>query len=235
MRNVVIAGYTRSPFAPARKGELAKVRPDEMVRQVIAAMVERTGLNREEVEDLVMGCSFPEAEQGLNIGRVVGLMVGFPDSVAGVTVNRFCGSSMESIHSAAGAIQMNAGEVFVAAGIESMTRVPMMGYNPMPHPAFAKERAEAYMSMGLTAENVAKKYNISREAQEKFALSSQQKAAAAASAGKFDDEIVPIKDGDRMIDRDGCIRPDTTLGASRARPPLCCGERVASTRLPPCA
>src|SRR5665811_2243003 len=134
-----------------------------------------------------------------------------PDSVAGVTVNRFCGSSMESIHSAAGAIQMNAGEVFVAAGIESMTRVPMMGYNPMPHPAFAKERAEAYMSMGLTAENVAKKYNISREAQEKFALSSQQKAAAAASAGKFDDEIVPIKDGDRMIDRDGCIRPDTTL------------------------
>jgi len=211
MRNVVIAGYTRSPFAPARKGELAKVRPDEMVRQVIAAMVERTGLNPEEVEDLVMGCSFPEAEQGLNIGRVVGLMVGFPDSVAGVTVNRFCGSSMESIHSAAGAIQMNAGEVFVAAGIESMTRVPMMGYNPMPHPAFAKERAEAYMSMGLTAENVAKKYNISREAQEKFALSSQQKAAAAASAGKFDDEIVPIKDGDRMIDRDGCIRPDTTL------------------------
>lgn len=211
MDNVVIAGYARSPFAPARKGELAKVRPDEMVRQVIAQLVERTGLNTEELEDLIMGCSFPEAEQGLNIGRIVGLMVGFPDAVAGVTVNRFCGSSMESIHSAAGAIQMNAGEVFMAAGIESMTRVPMMGYNPMPHPGFSKERAEAYMSMGLTAENVAKKYNISREAQEEFALASQQKAAAAASAGKFDDEIVPIKDGDRVIDKDGCIRPDTTL------------------------
>lgn len=211
MDNVVIAGYARSPFAPARKGELAKVRPDEMVRQVIAQLVERTGLNTEELEDLIMGCSFPEAEQGLNIGRVVGLMVGFPDAVAGVTVNRFCGSSMESIHSAAGAIQMNAGEVFIAAGIESMTRVPMMGYNPMPHPGFTKERVEAYMSMGLTAENVAKKYNISREAQEEFALASQQKAAAAASGGKFDDEIVPIKDGDRVIDKDGCIRPDTTL------------------------
>src|SRR5665811_952993 len=129
MRNVVIAGYTRSPFAPARNGELAKVRPDEMVRQVIAAMVERTGLNPEEVEDLVMGCSFPGAEQGLNIGRLVGLLVGFPDRVDGVTVTRFCGSSMESINSPERVIQMNAGDGVMATGIASMTRVPMMGYH----------------------------------------------------------------------------------------------------------
>ncbi|HJN04088.1 MAG TPA: acetyl-CoA C-acyltransferase, partial [Alphaproteobacteria bacterium] len=134
MKNVVIAGYARSPFHFARKGQLAKVRPDEMAAQVIRALIERTGVDTADIEDLIMGCAFPEGEQGFNVGRIVGFLSDLPLSVAGTTVNRFCGSSMQSIHMAAGAIQMNAGEAFVCAGIESMTRVPMAGFNPSPHP-----------------------------------------------------------------------------------------------------
>ncbi|HUY69282.1 MAG TPA: thiolase family protein, partial [Alphaproteobacteria bacterium] len=126
------------------------------------------------------------------------------------TINRFCGSSMQSIHSAAGAIQMNAGEAFLCAGIESMSRVPMMGYNPMPNPALAEKYPQAYISMGVTAENVARKYGISRKEQEAFAVNSQSKAAAAQSAGKLRDEIVPIPAPGGVVDKDGCIRPGTT-------------------------
>jgi acetyl-CoA acyltransferase len=211
MKNVVIAGYARSPFHFAKKGALAKVRPDEMAGQVVAALVARTKIDPATIEDLIMGCAMPEGEQGLNIARLAGFLAKLPISVAGTTVNRFCGSSMQSIHMAAGAIQMEAGEAFICAGIESMTRVPMTGFNPSPHPRLAKEYPEAYISMGQTAENLARKYQITRAEQEKLAVASHKKAAEARAAGKFKDEIVPIKLADgTFVDEDGCIRPETT-------------------------
>ena len=209
MKNVVLAGYARSPFHFANKGGLAKVRPDEMAGQVVRALVERTGVAVDDIEDLIMGCALPEGEQGLNIGRIVGAIAGLPITVAGSTVNRFCGSSMQSIHMAAGAIQMNAGEVFICAGIESMTRVPMTGFNPAPHPALFERWPEVYISMGETAENLARKYQISRAEQQDLAVVSHERAANARAAGKFKDEIVPVTLNGSAIEEDGCIRPGT--------------------------
>jgi acetyl-CoA acyltransferase len=210
MKNVVIAGYARSPFHFAKKGALAKVRPDELAAQVIGALVERSKIDPKEIEDVIVGCAIPEGEQGLNIGRMVGFLAHLPLNVAGATVNRFCGSSMQAIHMAAGAIQLEAGEAFICAGVESMTRVPMTGFNPLPHPGLAKEYPQAYISMGQTAENVARKYQVTRAQQQELAVASHRKAAAAQAAGKLKDEIVPIKAKDGAIDQDGCIRPDTT-------------------------
>ena len=210
MRNVVIAGYARSPFHFANKGLLAKVRPDDLAAQVVRGLIDRTGVNVDDIEDLILGCAFPEGEQGFNMARLVVLMAGLPINVAGTTVNRFCGSSMQSIHNAAGAIQMNAGEVFICAGVESMSRVTMGGFNPMPNPALLESNPAAYMSMGETAENVGKEYNIGREEQEQFAVLSQQKAADAQSLGKLEKEIVPIQMNGLTVDTDGCLRPGTS-------------------------
>src|ERR1700712_2433868 len=137
MKSVVIAGYARSPFHFAKKGDLTRVRPADLAAQVVAALVERTKVDPATIEDLIVGCAFPEGEQGLNVARLIGFLAKLPLSVAGVTMNRFCGSSMQAIHTAAGAIQMNAGEVFICAGVESMSRVPMSGFNPMPNPDLA--------------------------------------------------------------------------------------------------
>ena len=213
MENVVIAGYARSPFTPANKGDLTRVRPDELAAQVIKGLIERTGVNADDIEDLIVGCAFPEGEQGLNMARLIGFLAELPLSVAGVTVNHFCGSSMQAVHMAAGAMRMNAGDVFICAGVESMTRVPIMGFNPLPHPGLYASHPEAYMSMGETAENVAGKYRISRRQQDEFALASHTKAAAAQAGGKLSDEIVPIVHNGATVDRDGCVRPDTTLDA----------------------
>ena len=210
MKNVVIAGYARSPFHFAHKGLLAKVRPDDLAAQVVRGLIDRTGVNVDDIEDLILGCAFPEGEQGLNMARLVVLMAGLPISVAGTTINRFCGSSMQSIHNAAGAIQMNAGEVFICAGVESMSRVTMGGFNPMPNPALLKSNPAAYISMGETAENVGKEFNIGREEQEQFAVLSQQKAADAQSQGKLEQEIVPIQMNGLTVDTDGCLRPGTS-------------------------
>lgn len=203
---VVLCGYKRSPFHFANKGDLAKTRPDDMAAAVINALIEDTKVNPDDIEDLLMGCAFPEAEQGFNLAKIVAQICGLPVTVAGATVNRFCGSSMTTIQMAAGYIQMGAGDVFLAAGVESMSRIPMGGFNPMPNPKLGETYPQAYMSMGITAENLAKKYEISRAEQEEFAAASHQKAAAAREAGKFKDEIVAI-DG---VEEDGCIRPDTT-------------------------
>jgi acetyl-CoA acyltransferase len=212
MKSVVIAGYARSPFHFARRGALAKLRPDDMAGQVVAALVERTKIDPATIEDLIMGCAMPEGEQGLNIARLAGFLAKLPVSVAGTTVNRFCGSSMQSIHMAAGAIQMDAGEAFICAGIESMTRVPMTGFNPSPNPHLVKEYPQAYISMGQTAENLARKYQITRVEQEKLAVSSHKKAAEARAKGLLKDEIVPIKTPDgTVVSEDGCIRPETTM------------------------
>ena len=219
MKRVVIADYVRSPFTFALKGEMVKVRPDDMAAQVVKALVAKSGVKVEDVEDLILGCAFPEGEQGFNMARLVGFLAGLPQSVAGTTVNRFCGSSMQSIHMAAGAIQMGAGDVFIAAGVESMTRVPMTGFNPMPNPALYAALPAAYMGMGETAENVAKKYGLSRAEQEEFAVLSHQKAAAAQAAGKLSDEIIAIDSGKGLIEKDGCIRPETTVeGLSGLKP-----------------
>ena len=211
MKSVVIAGYARSPFHFARKGDLTRVRPDDLAAQVVAALVERTKVDPATIEDLIVGCAFPEGEQGFNVARLIGFIAKLPLSVAGTTVNRFCGSSMQSIHMAAGAIQLGAGDAFICAGVESMTRVPMMGYNPMPNAELAKAYPGAYMGMGQTAENVASRYGISRAEQEGFAVESHKKAVAAQAAGKLEAEIVAIKGPTGLVTKDGCIRPETTL------------------------
>jgi len=210
VKNVVIAGYARSPFHFAKKGALARVRPDELCAQVIASLVERTKLDPADIEDVIVGCAMPEGEQGLNVARLISFLAHLPITVAGTTVNRFCGSSMQSIHMAAGAIQLDAGEAFICAGVESMTRVPMGGFNPSPHPGLVKDFPAAYMSMGQTAENVARKYQVTRKEQDAFAIASHKKAAAAQAAGKLAGEIVTIKGKDGAVDKDGCIRPDTS-------------------------
>lgn len=210
MTNAVIAGYVRSPFTPARKGALAKVRPDDLAAQVVKGLVEKTGIDPKAIEDLILGCAFPEGEQGFNVARLITFLADLPRSVGGVTVNRFCGSSMQSIHQAAGAIAIGAGDVFICAGVESMTRVPMMGFNPLPNPELYKTMPEAYMGMGDTAENVAAKYKLSRSDQESFAVESHKRAASAQATGKFTDEIIPIQTKDGVVSEDGCIRAETT-------------------------
>ena len=210
MKNVLIAGYVRSPFHFAAKGALARVRPDDMLAAVIQGLLQKTGVPGGDIEDLLVGCAMPEGEQGLNVARLTGLLAGLPQSVAGATINRFCGSSMQAIHTAAGAIQLGAGEAFICAGVESMSRVPMGGFNPLPNPKLAA-KSQAYISMGETAENLARKYKIGRERQEKLAVDSHARAAAAEAAGRLAEEIVPIAAGNQRVEKDGCIRPGTDL------------------------
>jgi acetyl-CoA acyltransferase len=210
MRNTVIAGYARSPFHFASKGDLARVRPDDLAAQVIRGLIARTNVDPADIEDIILGCAFPEGEQGLNVARLIGLLADLPLSVGGMTVNRFCGSSMSAIHIAVGQIQLGAGEAFICAGVESMSRVPMMGYNPLPNPELTAKNAGAYMGMGETAENVATRYQITRAEQEVFAVQSQRKAAAARDGGKLSDEIVPIQTKKGVVSEDGTIRADTT-------------------------
>ena len=211
MTNAVIAGYARSPFTLAKKGGLTKVRPDDLMAEVVRALVARTGVNPEDIEALLLGCAFPEGEQGLNMARLVALNADLPLSVSGATINRFCGSSMTAVHIAAGSILLGAGEVFIAAGVESMTRVPLGGFNPMPNPALNARLPGAYLGMGDTAENVARRWDISRAAQEALAVRSHKLAKNAQDQGHFRDEIVPVKTGNATVDQDGCIRAETSL------------------------
>jgi acetyl-CoA acyltransferase len=212
MNSAVICGYARSPFTLSHKGLLASVRPDYLVAQVVRGLIAKTAINPSDIEDLILGCAFPEAEQGLNMARLVVHLAGLPIAVAGMTINRFCGSSMQAIHAAAGAIMMNAGEAFICAGVESMSRIPMGGFNPMPNPELYKAFPQAYISMGETAEILADKYAISRLEQEAFAVESQRKALEAWRLGKFSEELIPImlKQGAEVL-MDGCPRADSSL------------------------
>ena len=205
MNNVVICGYARSAFTQANKGELSKTRPDDLAGIVVKELIQKSGINTEDIEDLILGCAFPEGEQGMNLARNVVFLSGLPISVGGVTVNRFCASSMQAIHQAAGSIMSGSGELFIAGGVESMTRVPMPGFNPMLNPSLVD--MDAYIGMGHTAENLASKYSITRLEQEELSLKSHQKASEAQKEGKFDDEIISINN----INLDGCIRPETNL------------------------
>ncbi|MGE5146260.1 MAG: thiolase family protein [Candidatus Eiseniibacteriota bacterium] len=213
MKDVVIAGYARSPFGVAYKGTLTKVRPDDLCASVLKALVKKTGVNPDDVEDLIVGCAMPEGEQGFNMARYIVFLADLPIKLGGITVNRWCGSSMQAIHMAAGSVQMGAGEAFLCAGVESMTRVPMMGFNPSPNPTLAKRWPETYFSMGITAEKVAEKYQVPRDKQQEFAILSHQKAAKAQAEGRFKDEIVPIETPNGVVDKDGAIRPDTNMEA----------------------
>ena len=209
MNNAVIAGYVRSPFHFAHKGALIEKRPDDLAAEVVQGLIDQTGVDPAEIEDLIIGCAFPEGEQGFNLGRIVALIAELPISVAGATVNRFCGSSMQAIHTAAGAIRMDAGEAFICAGVESMSRVPMGGFNPAPNPDLYEKNEGAYMPMGETAENLARKYQITREEQESLAVASHARAAAAWDDGKFAGEVIAVETSDGTVERDGCIRPGT--------------------------
>jgi acetyl-CoA acyltransferase len=213
MRNVVIAGYVRSPFTLARKGALARVRPDDFAGQVVKGLIARTGVDPKDIEDVILGCAFPEGEQGMNVARIIGILAGLPIETAGTTVNRFCGSSMQAIHMAAGAIQMGAGEAFVCAGVESMTRIPMGGFNPSFNPGLMQSYPDVFISMGMTAENLAAKYKIDRREQQQMAVESHAKADAARKAGKLKDEIVAIVQGNTRVEEDGAIRAGTTQEA----------------------
>ncbi|MFL2769415.1 MAG: thiolase family protein [Rhodospirillaceae bacterium] len=210
MAGALIAGYARSPLTLASKGALKRIRPDDLAAAVIKGLMNRTGIDPNTLEDLIVGCAFPEGEQGLNVARNIGFLADLPNSVAGTTVNRFCGSSMQAIHMAVGAIATGAGDAFLCAGIESMSRVPMAGFNPMLNPKLVDVGHAAYMGMGETAENLAKRYDINRDKQDAFAVESHKRAAEAQQKGRFNDEIVPIETRDGIVDQDGCIRPETT-------------------------
>jgi acetyl-CoA acyltransferase len=206
MTGIFIVDYARSPFTQAYKGALAGTRPDDLAATVVKALLARTSFDPAEIEDLILGCAFPEGEQGLNLGRVVGLLAGLPQSVGGATVNRWCGSSLNAIQIAAGAIAMGAGDAIVAAGVESMSRVPMLGFNPLPNPAWTDATARAFLNMGLTAETLTERYGLDREMQDGYAMNSHHKAAAARADGRLAAEIVAV-DG---VEQDGLIRPDSS-------------------------
>ena len=210
MRSAVIVGYKRSPFTMARKGEMADVRPEDILSQTINRLVNETNINKDDIEDIITGCAYPEGAQGNNIAKIVSFMTDMPEHVAGMTVNRWCGSSMQAIHDAAGAIAINSGNVFLCCGVESMSFIPMNGLTYDPHPQLKKNNPNVYMSMGLTAENVAKKFNISRKDQQEFAINSHAKANIARESKNFDEEIVNIHHNNINTDKDGGIRPNTT-------------------------
>ena len=210
MRNAVIVGYKRSPFTFARKGEMANIRPEDILSQTINQLLNEIQINKNDIEDIITGCAYPEGAQGNNIAKIVSFMTDMPEHVAGMTVNRWCGSSMQAIHDATGAIAINSGNVFLCCGVESMTFIPMNGLTYDPHPQLSKDNPNVYMSMGITAENVAKKFNISRKEQQEFAISSHKKASSARDSNMFDDEIVSILNKNEKINKDGGIRPNTS-------------------------
>ncbi len=230
MAEAVIVSAVRTPIGRANKGVLKDVRADDLAAVAVKGALERVPrLDRALIEDVIIGCAFPEGEQGMNVARLIGALAGIPETAGGVTVNRFCASSLQAVNMAAQNIMLGMGEVFVAGGIESMSRVPMGGFNPSFNPRLIKSREgeqssspystseleygySSYIPMGMTAENLAREYHISREAQDAFALRSHQRALAAIDSGIFKREIVPVPlpDG-RVMETDEGPRRDTSL------------------------
>ncbi len=222
MPNAVIVSYARTPIARAKKGSLKDTRPEEFAAPVLGALLERTpGLEPAMVDDIMLGCAMPEAEQGMNVARLIALLAGFPVEVPACTSNRFCSSGSQAIAWAADVIRSGNAEVIIAGGVESMTAVPMGGNKIIADPELIDQMPNAYAAMGTTAEVVAREFGITREEQDAFALRSHQRAAAAIAAGKFKDEIVPLNvrtmdDGswrDFLFDTDEGPRADTSLEA----------------------
>jgi acetyl-CoA acyltransferase len=215
LENAVIVSARRSAVGRALKGSLVTTRPDDLAAQVIRGMLaDLPGLPPDAIDDVVLGCAMPEAEQGLNVARIVALHAGLPDAVSGMTVNRFCASGLQALAICAERIMVGAIDVAIAGGVEAMSMVPMGGNKAVLNPDIVRKRPEIYISMGLTAENVARKFEISRADQDAFALTSHQRAIAAQKAGRFDAEIVPVTTAEgRTFAVDECPRADTNLAA----------------------
>lgn len=207
----VIVDWIRSPFHRAHKGKLSNVRPDEMAGQLAKEIINRNNISPDLIDDILLGCAYPEGEQGYNIGRIISYLGGMPNKVPGVTLNRLCGSSMQAVLSASANIEVGWGECFLCGGVESMSRVKRRGFNWSPSPLLQLEFPDAYMGMVETAENVANRWNISRSEQENFALLSHKKATLAKKSGFFKQAIHPITYSKTEIMDDGCIRENSTL------------------------
>jgi acetyl-CoA acyltransferase len=233
MREAVIVSGARTAVGKATKGSLRTVRPDDMAAAAISAAIERVpGLDPKDIDDVIIGCAMPEAEQGLNVARLAAIRAGLPDSVAAQTVNRFCSSGLQTIALAANQILAGQGEVIVAGGTESMSMVSMSGNFFSPNPDLVDVNPEVYMPMGLTAEEVAKQYNVTRQDQDEFALRSHQHAGAAIDAGKFKDEVVPLDVSvtqfngqstatkEYTFDTDEGVRRDTSIEALNKLKPV---------------
>jgi acetyl-CoA acyltransferase len=248
MEEAVIVSVVRTAVGRGRKGALANIRAEDLGKTVLQAAVDRApGLNKEDVEDIIIGCAMPEGEQGLNFARAMALYAGFPVTVPAVTVNRFCSSGLQAIAYAAERIMLGYADTVIAGGVESMSHVPMTGFKLSPHPDIFEHMPEVYMSMGHTAEKVASRYGITREEQDLFALGSHRKAVEAQSSGKFANEIVPVRtvihsyDPDRgawskqiEFDTDECVRADTTLEAlSKLKPAFSAGGTVTAGNASP--
>lgn len=202
----VISDYVRTPFHRAHKGALANFRPEDMLEAIVSGILGRNDINTGDIEDLMLGCAYPEGVQGLNLGRIATYLPGLPNTIPGMTTNRLCGSSMQVSHTAAGSIKLGSGEVFIAAGVETMSLVQRGGWNRDLHPDIEEKYPDAYISMGLTAENLARDYSISRLEQEEFALRSHEKALNAQSKGLLTEEIIPVQSDGNKIEIDGCMR-----------------------------
>ncbi|WP_136605771.1 acetyl-CoA C-acyltransferase [Paenibacillus dokdonensis] len=233
MREAVIVSMARTAIGRAKKGSLAQTRADDLGKAVLEAVIDRApGLQKEDVEDIIIGCAMPEGEQGLNFARIMSLYAGFPVTVPALTINRFCSSGLQSIAFAAERIMLGSADVLIAGGVESMSHVPMTGFKVSPNPKLVAEMPEVYIGMGHTAEEVAERFGISREAQDRFAARSHEKAAKAIAEGKFQDEIIPVQTELKSVDDRGKVqtksftfqvdegvRPDTTPeGLGKLRP-----------------
>ncbi|TLS52099.1 acetyl-CoA C-acyltransferase [Paenibacillus antri] len=242
-RDAVIVSIARTAVGRAKKGSLAQTRAEDLGVAALNAVIDRApGVAKADVEDIVIGCAMPEGEQGLNFARIMSLYAGFPTTVPAITINRFCSSGLQSIAFAAERIMLGAADVVIAGGVESMSHVPMAGFKPAPHPAIVESMPAAYMSMGHTAEEVARRFGVSREDQDRFAVESHAKAASAIARGAFRDEIVPVTarlggvgdDGrpysrEFVFDVDEGVRPDTSLEALAVlRPAFAAGGTVTA-------
>ncbi|ABO68304.1 MULTISPECIES: acetyl-CoA C-acetyltransferase [Geobacillus] len=223
MREAVIVAGARTPVGKAKKGTLAHVRPDDLGALVVKETLKRAGNYDGNIDDLIIGCAMPEAEQGLNVARNIGALAGLPYTVPAITINRYCSSGLQAIAYAAERVMLGHSDTVIAGGVESMSMVPMMGHVVRPNARLAEEAPEYYMSMGHTAEQVAKKYGVSREDQDAFAVRSHQRAAKALAEGKFDEEIVPVEvtvrkvENNKLVEekvvftQDEGVRPDTNM------------------------
>lgn len=243
MREAVIVSAVRTPVGRAKKGSLAHTRAEDLGKTVLQAVVDRVpGVKKEDVEDIIIGCAMPEGEQGLNFARIMSLYAGFPSTVPALTINRFCSSGLQSIAFAAERIIAGSADIIIAGGVESMSHVPMTGFKLAPHPTIVQEMPQVYIGMGHTAENLADGFGISREDQDRFAMSSHRKAANAVRSGAFKEEIVPVHTslrgfGDNgrswekpiVLDMDEGVRADTTMeGLAKLKPAFKAGGSVTA-------
>ena len=229
----VISGYCRTSFHRAHRGALKDIRPEDLASTAAKAVLAKTGVHSSDIEDLLLGCAYPEGVQGLNLGRITTYLSGLPTSVPGATTNRLCGSSMQVIHTAAGSISMGSGDVFLCGGVETMSLVQRGGWTRDLHSGIEESFPQAYINMGITAENLATSHDISRDDQELFAFNSHTKAIAAQNSGHLSAEIVSIDTPNGKVSSDGCMRPPNLEKMATLKPAfLETGSVTAATSSP---